>query len=540
MLLLHSELSYCADQTEYTVDFRRNPQPAGLTVSQTLSHGRLNVMLHADRPVLLHAIKLTFSYPFDRGTRIFLNGYQSATLSIERGVQDKQKGISALPAFYQNRYEPLGDYAFAAYPEKPGKLHGYTYGYLRDDKRYTLVGSVSEKEGFTRISTEPLSGILTVEKLCEGVAFEGDFTAFDLCIFRGGEDTVFDAYFAAMGIKKPTAKPLFTYLCQNKQSQNTILRDLLSKTNAPVGCDAFLLDTAQSALSGDLLTVDAVRFPNGMGAISKAIKRRGLLPGLILTPFVCRLDSALYDMHPDWFLRDQNDMPILAGHLDGAYYALDFANEAVREHIRKTIQTVTGEWGFSLLRFDFLYAACLQVKEGQTRGGVMCEVMAFLRECAGDACLWANDVPLGAAFGVADYCAVSCRVSKAFEPTFPMLTSAESASCKAVVLNAVYRRQLNGRAFISTADAFAFDAANTRLSAAEKTLLSKMQASCTGMLLTADDLAKYAEGAVSAVAELYKLRDYRVRSVEPMKDKLVVCLENGEDLHALLIPKAGK
>ncbi len=537
MLLLHSELCYQCEENFYLFDFRRKQNENGMSAEYSVSHGRVRVVLHAKKPCTLHRVKLTFSYPFSRETAIFLNGYQSATACYERGVQDKEKGIGGLPA---KAFSALGDYDFYEYPNKPGKLHGYTYGYFREDKRYTLIGSLSEKEGFTTITTDALSGIVEVQKECEGVTFTGDLTVFDLCIFRGGEETVFDAYFEAMGIARPAAKPFFGYQYRGRLTQNPLSRDILTRSNAKCKPDVYLLDTGKEAVEDRLFALDDT-FSSGMKSLAAAIKRRGMIPGITLTPFVCSKDTALYGAHPDLFLTDENGEEVAVSYRGKTCYALDLDHRGTREHIRKLIQTVHEDWGFDFIRLDGLYAACRFPKAGNTRGGVMCEAMAFLRECAGSAMLYACDVPLGAAFGTADYCAVTPDPTADWDGSlFARLPYLERPSTKAAIMTAVFRRGLNGRAFLSCAGNFTLDKTFSRLTAAQKTWLSKVQSTCASVLMTADDLSKYGFEKMAAVEELLKLRDYRVLSAQLQKDKLFVCTVKESDVNALLIPFAGK
>ena len=88
-----------------------------------------------------------------------------------------------------------------------------------------------------------------------------------------------------------------------------------------------------------------------------------------------------------------------------------FSFPEVREYIRFVIETLVNEWGYKLLKLDFLYAACIVARKDKSRGQLMQEAMEFLRDCAGDAMILACGVPLASAFGIADYCRIGCDVS---------------------------------------------------------------------------------------------------------------------------------
>ncbi len=535
MLLLQSELRYLCEGKEYTLDFRRQRVWEGISVSLTLEHGRLKAVLHANKECTLLGAKLTFSYPFDRNTAIFLNGYQSATHCIEQGVQDKQKGIARMPA---KAFSLQGDYAFYAYDNKPGKLHGYTYGYFREDKRYTLIGSLSEKEGFTLITTDALAGFVEVQKPCAGSTLTRDLTLFDLCIFRGGEDTVFDAYFAAMQLPKPQAKPFLGYRYTGRLAQTLLQRDILAKGMGACKPEVYLLDTGKEAAQNTLLSPELSAV---MQSAAAAIKRRDMIPGILLTPFLCSSDTALYGAHPDMFLADEDGQPLEILYRGKTYGVLDFESLLTREHIKNLFETVRKQWGYAFIKCEGLYAACLMPSLGNTRGGLMCMAMDFIRECAGDAILYAADVPLGAAFGKAEYCAVTPEISSNWDGgLIAKLPYYERPSTKAVICNAVFRRQLQGRAFGNGAGLFTLSHKASRLTAMQKTWLSKIQSITGSVLMTYDDVAKYTTEQVMAMDALQMLRAHHVLSATWQKDKLFVCSEHEGDVNALLIPMSGK
>ena len=59
-------------------------------------------------------------------------------------------------------------------------------------------------------------------------------------------------------------------------------------------------------------------------------------------------------------------------------------NEEVRAYIKKVFDTVLNEWGFDLVKLDFLYAAAIEPLNGNCRAKVMYDAMDLLRECVGD------------------------------------------------------------------------------------------------------------------------------------------------------------
>ena len=106
-----------------------------------------------DNTIKLQHISAVFEYPFSTPEKIFLNGYQSWTDSVEHSLDDSMKGIDHIPELVKEKYSvsQYGDYNFAKYSNYPGSMHGWTYGYIRYTNEYDFFGSLAEQSGFTQI-----------------------------------------------------------------------------------------------------------------------------------------------------------------------------------------------------------------------------------------------------------------------------------------------------------------------------------------------------------------------------------------------------
>jgi len=243
---------------------------------------------------------------------------------------------------------------------------------------------------------------------------------------------------------------------------------------------------------GDWLRVDAAKFPDGLAALAGRIREAGFLPGLWLAPFVCERESRLVAEHPDWLMRDEAGEPVRTGpHWSGAL-ALDTRNPDVRAYVRDVVRTVVREWGFGLLKLDFLYAACLVPHDGMNHGELMADAMQLLREAAGeDTLLLGCGVPLSSAFGVVDYCRIGCDVGLDWndKPHMRMLHR-ERVSTKNSLTNTVSRAPLDGRAFGNDPDVF-FLRSDVKLVEQKRRRLLQADARCGSMLLTSDDMGAW-------------------------------------------------
>ena len=247
-------------------------------------------------------------------------------------------------------------------------------------------------------------------------------------------------------------------------------------------------------------------FSCGMKALSDEIHQSGFLSGLWLAPFACTEQSALYREHPDWLLK-MDGKPWKAGGNWGGFYALDMDIPAVQAYLEQVFDRVLNQWGFDLVKLDFLYAAAPFGNERESRAGRMIRAMELLRECCGEKRILGCGVPLMPAFGLVDYCRVSCDVSLDWDDKPHMrLIHRERVSTRQAILNSVFRRQLNGRAFLSDPDVFFLREDNVKLSPQQKKLLADCCSLFGGMLLCSDDMAQYTPAALAQYRQMLKNR----------------------------------
>lgn len=460
----------------------------------------LKLVLHASREVRLESVTVEMQYEFSETDRMFNNGYQSWTDSFERGIHDKMHNIdhvsknSALNKRYG--FTQYGDYNFVRYGKKRGQFHGFTYAYIRHNKTYLLYGSLAENTGYTIIRFDAPGKRVKFEKDCKGRLVSGDYTVFDVGIYLGPEDQVFDDYFAALHVKKPAARRVTGYtswynLYENI-SEQSVTDDLEGFSGFSKKPEYFQVDDGYEQAVGDWLTVDPGKFPHGMKYVADRIREAGMIPGLWLAPFAAENDSELLKKHPDWLLKDQTGQPVYAGGNWSGFYALDIYNEDFRQYLREVFDTVVNQWGYKLLKLDFLYAACIEPRKHKTRGEVMYDAAKFLRELCGSAEMLACGAPLAPFFGVADFCRIGCDVSLNWDgDAYMKLFHRERVSTKFSLLNTLFRRQLNGRAFLNDPDVYLLRDDNIQMLKKRKEQLLTVNALFGGVLFTSDNVGNY-------------------------------------------------
>lgn len=498
---------------------------------EVMDDERYGLSVCPENECVLEGISATFAFKFEKTDMLFQNGYQSWTFSPERGVRECDTSLKYCPGFINRAYgfSRYGDRYFYAPKYKKGVLHGYSYAYVRRGDRYFLFASLAEKSGFTRFIFDTNRNEVRIEKDCEGRTISAEYRVFDVIFIEGTQDEVFDRYFEMLGIaalsKKCATGYTSWYNCYQDISQTRIESDLEGLKCLPIKPDIFQIDDGFETYVGDWLECDKTKFPCGTKPIAEKITAQGYCAGIWLAPFVCEKNSALYREHPDYLLRDENGKPIYCGSNWSGAYALDFYNKSVREYIRKSIEKYKSE-GFTLFKLDFLYAACMRHRPDKTRGEIMDEVMAFLREICGDAQIIGCGVPLASAFGRVEYCRIGPDVSLDYDDkAYMRLFHAERPSTKHTMMNTLFRRQLSGRAFLNDTDVFILRDDNTSLTPLQKKALGTLNGLFGGLLFASDEFGKYDRAKKDMYLYFTKLKDAKNIQITKQKNRLCVTYE---------------
>lgn len=538
------------------------PQASGdapLEVLLDARGGRCRILVRArERAEVLRA-RVRVALDLAGFDRLYLNGYNSWTDSVERSPQDAMVGLARTPRAVVAHWvlDASGDYRFAPQDPRPGRQHGIGYGYARKGDVVTLFGECDPDGGVTTILEDLPQGTLTFEKEGAGEVApssrqgsgevgassrQGGWTcALDLFFATGTLEDAFSRYLSAMGVSRRPARPLVGFSSWYRHygdiDAEKILHDLAgvsailadrgvvpgdttaadapaattpaAVTSAVVGTPAagasfspvvpvFQIDDGYARV-GDWATPDPARFPEGMGAMADAIRAAGLVPGLWMAPFVCERDSRLFSAHPGWLLRDDSGRPVMSGSHWSGGYALDTLNPEVREHVRASLRTATETWGFRLLKLDFLYAAALLPHGGMNRGQLMADALGLLRASVPEGTLFdLCGVPLMSALGRCEYCRVGCDVGLDWDGRrYMRITGRERVSTRNSLANTRGRAHLDGRAFLNDPDVF-FLRDDVRLTADQRQELLLTDARLAGMLLTSDDMGAWDAGQRAA------------------------------------------
>lgn len=505
----------------------------------------VKLTLIPSRPITLISASLEFWHEYEKNEKFFVNGYQSWTTSGEMSAEDIYRGTTPLAGvtkYTKDMAITSGDYAFTRYEPRPGFFHSFTYTYLRRGDEFELFGSLSERNGYTVFYSDMEKHIFSVEKDVEGLTISEPYEMFDIVRFVGGYDEVFDKYFAAMSL--PARKHIdrltgYTswYNYFQKIDENIILRDLKGLSRARESVNIFQIDDGYEPFVGDWLDYNGRDFPNGMKTIADAVHREGYLAGIWLAPFnVQRGKSRILKEHPDWLIRNPDGKPQLGCVAWGGAYTLDIYNPEVREHLKNVFDTVLDDWGYDMVKLDFLYSQCRTPRDNKTRGTIMCEAMDFLRECVGDKLILGCGVPLGPAFGVVDACRISCDVDLSYGGKFynSMSINNELPSAQNAINNSMFRRHLNGRAFLNDPDVFFLRDHNLTFTWEQKLLLAKINNLFGRVLFVSDDAGEYSEAELEVLKETFRESDAKILDVKCVGARAdgnyeIKFIENGEE-----------
>ncbi len=520
-------VNYRSNQFEtehYSMDIKANKDHIKITINTK------------GAPLEKLKFNMTVPHQFDSNDRVFLNGYQSWTDCREYFIDEKGVNMSSarlIPLLFS----PLGasgDYNFKKYDSRIGVFHGYSYAYVRNGETVDLFGSLSERFGYTIINAVCPENKIVFEKELEGVTVDGEYVLMDIVNFKGTMDEVFDKYFAVMQIPKPRAARAngyttwYNYYADiNEEIVKTDL-EALSKVQARI--DFFQIDDGFQTAVGDWLSVDGKKFPHGMKYIADLIHEKGMKAGLWLAPFGAQYHSCVAKEHPDWLIKDEFGKPVKCGFNWNGFYALDINNEEVREHIRGFFDTVLNDWGYDMVKLDFLYAAAIVPGYNKSRGQLMCEAMDFIRECVGDKLILGCGVPLAPAFGKVDYCRIGADMGLEWSKKIDI--QREGVSTRAALGNTIFRRALDGRAFLNDPDVFLLRDSNMKMTALQRKTVALINSMFGSLLFTSDNVGDYDSEKTETLLKIFNGKRPEIISAEFVTNDLAEIQysdENGKE-----------
>lgn len=494
---------------------------------------------------------ISFKRPMGKDERIFSNGYQSWTLSREYAPNDKIRDFLFAADKLMNSVfmaksgvNRAGDAIFIETPHKRGIFTSSSYGYIRKGESVEIYGSLSERTGFTFLEFDGINGTITVKKDLAGVKFSEKRRVLDFAVIKDTYNAAFDKYFEFMDVicrqKERLCGYTTWYNYYGNITEDIVRRDLKALSDFGERVDIFQIDDGYQAAIGDWLITDKKKFPSGMKAVADAIHSNNMKAGLWLAPFGAVKSSRVFNEHPDWIIRDENGEPYVAGANWGRFYALDIYNEGAREYIRHFFDVVLNDWGYDMVKLDFLYAACMLPIHNKTRGEIMCDAMDLIRECCGDKLVLGCGVPLMPAFGKVDFCRIGADAGLDWKRH--LYINREAVSTCHTVNNSIFRRHLDGRAFMNDPDVFLLRESNMHMSFKQRKLLAKVNGLFGSLLFTSDNVGEYGAEQEKVYRETMSMPERKIISAEYTgKEEITVKYTvSGENKTLVFNPETGE
>ncbi|MGN0457970.1 MAG: glycoside hydrolase family 36 protein [Eubacterium sp.] len=473
--------------------------------------------------IKINDFSVKYPYAFEQNDRIFVNGYQSWTDSLEYRINEKMSEQSALTEFLVTK-SPMkhigmsksGDNLFHKFPRNTGVFYGWSYGYVRRGSDIDLFASLDEHSGYTVVTFDVNNSSVTVSKELEGVTFTQETELLSFTRISDEYESAFDTYFSQMGVvcRETKKRNGYTtwYNYYGSITQDDVNRDLNSISKLDTKIDCFQIDDGYQRAVGDWLITDSKKFPDGMKKIADDIHSKGFIAGLWLAPFAGVPSSYLFKEHKDWFIKDEKGKPYKTGHNWGGFYSLDIYNEEARAYIKHVFDTVLNEWGYDLVKLDFLYGACVLPMHNKTRGEIMCDAMDLLRECCGDKLILGCGVPLMPAFGKVDYCRIGSDIALNWKPRKHAIR--EDVSTPHAVCNSIFRRHLDGRAWMNDPDVFLLRDTNIKTTFEQRRLLAKINSIFGSLLFISDNTDEYNADKLEVLYDVFSKKDIVVKRAE--------------------------
>jgi alpha-galactosidase len=372
---------------------------------------------------------------------------------------------------------------------------------LLSSEMYAVISNLETTESFLVGQAEPFNQFFYVRlrwtPRSQGHHFQVVFD-FGRKLLPAGAELELDGIFMARGktiglqhryfdhikrtVRPPLPKANITgwnswYCFHNKLGPEDILRNVAALRDAQLELENIQVDDGYQTKVGDWLTLRP-QFAGAMAGLADAIRDAGYRPGIWIAPFVAERGSELLRDHPEYLLRNEHGRPSLAGFNlfwpGHRYYGLDITHDGFADYLRKVIHTMVDDWGYELLKCDFLFGGCLRggVHKALTlsRAEVLKHGMRLIRDAAGtDTTIVGCGMPLSAGIGTVNV----MRIGTDTGPYWTMaggkvLNTGAAVGVRNAIRNTMVRSPMHRRLWLNDADCLLIRTTDTKLSEIER------------------------------------------------------------------------
>ena len=307
----------------------------------------------------------------------------------------------------------------------------------------------------------------------------------------------------AMRARIPERTPIgwcswYYYFTRVREADVVDNLESLRRLSGRVRCDYVQVDDGYQRAIGDWLEPNA-KFPHGMRWLAQRIRAAGFDAGIWLAPFLARPESQLMRARPDWFVRTARGglrwgcwNPMWG--LGRPAYVLDTTRDDVLDWLRELARTIVHQWGYRILKLDFLYAAALpgvRADREATRAESLRRGLEAIREGAGpDAFLLGCGCPLGPAVGIVDGMRIGADVAPFWDNWISRGPNRRrhGVATEHALRNILTRAFMHRRLWLNDPDCLMVRAAETQLTPDEVQTLATAIALTDGMFVLSDRL----------------------------------------------------
>ncbi len=306
------------------------------------------------------------------------------------------------------------------------------------------------------------------------------------------------------------------YYYYRKIKPEVIYRNIRVIKEKKINIKYIQIDDGYQKYIGDWLDLNP-QFEDKMKLMANHISELGYEPGIWLAPFICEKKSELYNLHPDYILRNEYGRPILCGFNPDwkgkFYYGLDVTNPRFEEHLRKVIHTMVHVWGFRYLKLDFLFAACLRGSIHHelrlSRSEILKKGLSIIREEAGaDVILDGCGMPITPGIGIVD----SARIGSDTAPYWKRIKdlffhSGAMLGVKNSIRNTLVRSPMNKHIWLNNPDCLMIRKKKTGLSSNERMTQINSIIISGGTLFFSDNLTELSDELIRQMSKIIHLSD---------------------------------
>jgi alpha-galactosidase len=403
-------------------------------------------------------------------------------------------------------------------PKQPGKFWSEGWAVLVGEQAAVVAGFVSTSRQFGQVfaCTIPHAAALMLTTQLDGIRLdpgescdsEWGYLQFIPLPDPEPQADFLDAVSRHMHARVPVSPPppmwthWYQYYHDISEQRFLGILDYLAPQRQVLPLQLAELDDGYQSAWGDWLSTND-RFPHGLEWLADQIRQRGFTPGLWLAPFTVERKSLIAQAHPDWLVLNKRGKPANVGFLyKMSIQALDLTQPEVLDHLRDLVSSLSQQWGFRMLKIDFLNAAAqpgYRSNPKHTRAEALRAGLQAIRQGVGeDTFLLGCGCPFGPAIGLVDSMRIGPDTAPSWRPYFhwlewagPLIKNNPSMpSMRNALRNTFNLNSLHQRWWWNDPDCLVVREAGSRLSDAEVQSEITLIGLSGGMLISSDDLEK--------------------------------------------------